>query len=215
MKTDRDLQRDILDEIEWDPRVNGVDIGVVAQGGVVTLTGSVECYPEKLAAEKAALRVSGVKAVDNDIGVKLIGDQNRTDTDIARAAYNEIEWNVLLPNNLRVTVDNGWITLRGKVECQYQKDAADIAIRRLTGVKGIINKISITPRIAPSSVKEKIEAALERHAILDVRCIQVEAQEGKIILYGTVRSRAEKEEAGKAAWLTTGVTLVDNELSVL
>jgi len=215
MKTDIELRNDILDELEWEPSVTATEIGVIVEDGIVTLTGCVYSYPEKWAAEKAALRVHGVKAVANNIEVKLPTESHRTDEDIARAAANALDWDVALPNDLQAVVDNGWVTLSGEVEWQYQKKTAEVDVARLIGVKGVINNIKITERdVAPSVVKGKIEAALQRHATLDAKGIRVETKGSKVTLEGLVGSWEEKEAAEDAAWATPGVTDVKNKLSI-
>ena len=214
MKSDMELQRDILDEILWEPSAYAPDIGVIVHDGVVTLTGSVENLPAKWGAERATLRVSGVKAVANDIEVKLSTDNRRSDADIAATATELLEWNVLLPKHLQVVVEDAWVTLNGKVQWQFQKNAAGDAVERLTGVKGVTNNITVKPHVTPLAVKGKIEAALRRHATLHSQGIQVKSEDGKITLEGTVNFWAEKEDAEKAAWSAPGVTQVDNKLSI-
>jgi osmotically-inducible protein OsmY len=214
MKTDMQLREDVEQELLSEPSVLSTNIGVIVEAGVVTLAGKVETFPEKWGAEKAALRVSGVKAVANEIEVKLTTDSRRADQEIAQAATNSLQWNIALPANLQVVVEDGWVTLKGKVNWQYQKRLAEDTVRWLTGVKGITNAITVKPRVAPSVVKAKIESAIMRNAFLDAKGIQVRADDGKVTLEGTVYSWLEKEQAEDAAWSAPGVTEVDNKLVV-
>ena len=214
-QTDEQIQRDVLAELKWEPRVKPNEIGVMVKDGVVTLTGIVDSYAKRWEAEEAAHRVRGVKAVANEIEVRLPGATERTDTEIAQAVIRALQEDAFIPiDKLDVSVSKGYVTLKGDVEWQFQKADAERVVRRLTGVKGVINAIAVKPRLAPEELKDRIEKALIRSAETDAKRITVEVQGSKVILKGTVRSWAEKEEAERVAWSAAGVTEVDNQISI-
>jgi len=214
-KTDSQLRTDVEAELKWEPRVNPNEIGVAVKDGVVTLTGWVDSYTKRYAAEEATHKVRGVKAVANEIEVKLPALAERTDADIAAAAVRALEWDAMINvDNLDVTVSKGWVTMKGSVDWQYQKQDAERVVSRLTGVKGVSNLLTIKTRVAAYDVKQKIEQALVRSAQADAGKITVEVDGNRVILKGTVRAYAEKQEAERAAWAAPGVTSVDNRITV-
>jgi len=215
IRTDEEIRADVLEELKWDPRVQSNEIGVAVKNGIVTLTGWVDSYLKKIAAEEAALRVRGVTAVANDIEVRLPESDQRTDADIAAAVVNALKWDAAIPEGqVTVTVSKGWVTLKGEVDYQFQKIEAEHAARRVTGVIGVTNLITVKPRLSPTDLKQSIEKALIRNAETDAKRITVEVQGSKVILRGTVRSYAEKQAAADTAWSAPGVTEVDNRIVV-
>lgn len=218
MTNSTNLQHVVQEELEWEPSVDASQIGVAAiQSGVVTLTGTVATYAEKVSAERAAKRLSGVRAVANDIEVRPIGSMKRTDTDIAQAVLRALDWDIAVPHEkIKARVDDGWVTLEGEVVLQFQRAAAENAVRRLNGVRGVTNQIrlQVRPSAQPAEVKDRIEAALRRSAEIDARGIQVDAKDSMITLRGKVRTWAERDEAERAAWGAPGVLAVKDELTV-
>lgn len=216
MKTDRQLQHDVLAELEWDPSIDASKIGVAATDEVVTLTGTVTSFREKGQAEAIAKRVYGVRGVANDITVTLPGTQKRTDADIAKAALVALEWDPQIDEKrLTVAVRDGWVTLEGACDWKYQADAAESHMRTLIGVRGVSNKITIVSSGRADDVKKRIEDAFRRHAGLEARRMFIESTNGRIVLHGNVRSWNERREAQAAAWSAPGVTEVDNQLVVV
>jgi osmotically-inducible protein OsmY len=215
MRTDTDLQKDIVAELKWEPSLRNDDIAVAVRDGVVTLAGFVDSFVDKWKAERVVSRIKGVKAIANDLEVKLPSTSSRPDPDIARAALDALSWNISVPQDrIKVKVEKGWITLEGDVDGYYQKEAAERAVRYLTGVKGVSNLITLRARPAPSDVKQRIKEALQRGAQFDAEHITVDIEGNKAILRGTVRSHAEMRDAERAARNAPGVIEVENRLTV-
>ncbi len=212
MKTDTQLQRDITAELKWEPSVHAEQIGVEVKDGIVTLAGHVSSFAEKWDAERAAQRVSGVKALAIEMDVKLPGSSKRIDADIARAAENTLLWTTYLPKDcVKVMVENGWITLSGELDWEYQRHAAGDAIRHLMGVAGVSNQIVLKPKVSMGAVKADIEAALKRRATTDAQNIFVDVRGADVTLSGSVPSWSERDLARESAWSTPGVqNVVDN-----
>lgn len=215
LRTDREVQEDVLNELRWDPQVEPTELGVIVNDGVVTLTGWVDTYLMRMAAQHAAHRVAGVTAVANEIVVRLASAAERSDMDIAAAAVRALEWDAAVPiEKIDVTVSKGWVTLQGEVTWQFQKEAAERVIHRLAGVRGVSNILMVTPRLDATGIKEQIEGALVRSAETDAGRIKVTVEGSKIILTGRVRSFAERRTAERSAWSAPGVTAVDNQLVI-
>ena len=215
MRSDRQLQTEVMDELAYEPSLSAEKIGVSVNDGVVTLSGFVPSYAEKYSAERAAFRVAGVKAVAEEIQVSLPGSSIKTDAEIARAALDALAWNVNVPASVRVAVEGGRVILRGEVEWAFQRDAATDAIRTLTGVIGITNHLAIRPRVQSTDVKSRIEQALLRRAETDCQKVRVETEGSRVILSGEVSSNAERQDATAAAWSAPGVTDVQCQLKII
>ena len=214
MKTDTQLQKDVMDEIKWEPSTTAAQIGVTAANGVVTLTGTVATFAEKWAVERAAQRVDGVKGLAEEITIKPHGIHVKNDTEIAEAAISSLKWHVWVPGDIQVTVAQGWVTLKGDANWEYQRTAAYDAVCFMPGVKGVSNEITVKPSAQPAGVKSAIEKALVRNAEIDAGTVNVAADGGAVTLSGSVRSWNERDQAGSAAWNAPGVNNVRNDIKV-
>lgn len=213
--SDADIQQDVLEELSWDPHVTVSDIGASVKEGVVTLTGVVENYISRMAAQNAALRVKGVHAVANEIEVRLHTSAERTDGDLALAALYALKWDAAIQTDkVDVTVSHGYVTLKGEVEWPFQREAAERAAHRLTGVKGVANWITVAAHTTPNDIKQRIEKALVRSAETDAHRITVEVREHAATLKGTVHSFAEKAAAERTALSAPGITSVNNQIKI-
>ena len=217
MRTDAQIKQDILEELAFQPNIDETQIGVVVKDGIATLTGLVFSYAIKIAIIKTVEKIAGIKAITEDIDIGYKTNTNRSDTEIAKAAINAIEWNASVPNDkIIVKVDNGWITLLGELEWAYQKDAARRTVECLSGVKGVTNNITLNQdTIQPNDIKDKISKAFERSAVIDALGITIETTDHAVKLTGKVSSVTEKREAEKAAFNASGVYAVQNELKVV
>ena len=216
MKTDSQIQQDVLAELKWEPSVHAAGIGVEVKDGVVTLAGHVTSYAEKFDAERAAQRVSGVRALAVEMDVKLAGTSKRTDAEIAAAAESALQWTTFLPKNkVKVMVEKGWVTLTGEVDWEYQREAAKAAVRYLMGVTAVSDQIVIKPKVAVSAIKADIEAALKRRAHTDAQAISVSVKGSDVTLTGKVHSWSERELATNSAWGTPGVYNVIDDIELI
>lgn len=214
--TDRKLQENVQAALDWEPSIDAAGIGVSVDGGIVTLRGDVTTYTEKASAERVALGVFGVKAVANDLNVHIPSEYQRTDTEIAQAAVDVLRWNTVVPyDKVTVAVREGWVTLKGKVSWEYQRQACARVVRDLRGVRGVDNQVAVEPHASIADVKTKIEDALKRSAEVDARRLSVAVSDGKVTLSGNVHSWHERHEARSAAWAAPGVKEVDDRLAIV
>jgi osmotically-inducible protein OsmY len=215
MKSDLQIQKDVMEQLRWEPFLNASEIGVTVKNGVVTLTGIVDSYAKKIAAEKAAKKVEGVKAIAEDIQIGVSPAFDKTDSEIAEAVLNALKWHPGIQNEkIKIKVENGDVQLEGDVEWAYQRNNIKDTIVNLAGVRSVINYINVKPNIKPSDIKQKISAAFNRSAIIDAQKIEAEVSGTTVTLRGKVRSFAEKEDAENAAWAAPGVKMVVNELEI-
>jgi osmotically-inducible protein OsmY len=215
MRTDSELRTDIIAELTWDPSIRNEDIATAVKDGVVTLAGTVDTYAQRYAAEHGVERIKGVRAIANDLIVKLPGAMGRSDADLAHAAVNALRWNTQVPDErIQVKVSDGWLTLEGEVDRYYQRHAAEGAVRYLQGVKGVNSLITLRAAPTPDDIKQRIRDSIKRQAEIDADHVTVETSGSRVTLRGTVRSIAERRDAERAAWNAPGVTSVENDINV-
>jgi osmotically-inducible protein OsmY len=215
MKTDLEIQQDVMEELKWEPFISSTEIGVVVKHGIVSLTGTVDSYAKKISAEKAVQRVAGVKAVAQEIEVKLSNSGWRDDAEIAEAIVHTLKWQTSVDENrIKIKVENGWVTLEGDVDWVFEKNQVTDAIENLMGVRGITCLIKVLPLIPPKEIERKIKAAFHRSASIDAATININTIGNKVILTGSVKSFGEKKDAENAAWAAPGVNEVENKLTV-
>lgn len=215
MKTDSEIQKDVIEELKWEPMLSATEIGVAVKDSVVTLTGTVSNYSKKNAAENATWRVKGVKAVAEELEVKLADGELLTDGEVASSVINTLRWNTVIPDEqIKIKVSNGWVYLSGEVDWNFQKDAVMNAIRGLKGMRGVTNEIIVKPRVQSAKIKENIRKALERKADLEADNIRVETIGDRVVLKGSARSWNERKAIAHAAWSTPGVALVEDRIVI-
>jgi osmotically-inducible protein OsmY len=213
--SDTGLRQDIIDELEFEPSIDAADIGVAVENGVVTLTGHVPTYAQKATVEEVVWRIKGVKGMAQEIEVRPYGANKTADDEIAKRALSMLEWNTVLPRGaVQIKVQNGWLTLTGKVEWNYQKVKAETTVKELAGVTGVTNHIQVTPHISSSDVKKRIEDALRRNAEVEAKSINVDVYDGKVTLQGRVHAWSERSAAERAAWSAPGVKTVEDRITI-
>ncbi|WP_026898264.1 BON domain-containing protein [Daejeonella oryzae] len=215
MKSDNEIQKNVMEQLKWEPFLNASEIGVAVKNGIVTLSGQVDTYSKKLAAENAAKKIAGVKAIAEDIQIGISPAYHKSDTEIAEAVLNALKWHTAVQDEkIKIKVENGIVKLEGEVEWEFQRNKAKTAIENLNGVRSVINLISIKPKVSPKDIEQKISAAFHRSATIDSSKITAEVLGNKVILRGKVRSFTEKEDAEDAAWAAPGVLSVDSHLEI-